>query len=63
MGVWYNVPLMDKDWFTSRVGRVVRFTYDYLGEIKSKEREIKDDREAGYMWLMSERGYKFEEVN
>lgn len=54
---------MDKDWFTSRVGRVVRFTYDYLGEIKSKEREIKDDREAGYMWLMSERGYKFEEVN
>lgn len=54
---------MTKDWFTSRVGRTVRFTFDYLGTKIDKQRTIKDDREAGYLWLMSERGYKFEEVN
>lgn len=53
---------MEKSWFTSRKGKKVRFTFDYCGEVVTKDETIKDDSDAAFMWLMSEKGYKFSDI-
>lgn len=52
---------MEKSWFEERIGKKVLREYVYLDKKEVTEFEV-TEKNAGYLWLLTEKGYTFRDV-
>ena len=49
---------MEKSWFEERIGKAVVREYVYLDK-KEESEFVVTEKNAGYLWLLTEKGYTF----
>ena len=52
---------MEKSWFEERVGKAVVREYVYLDK-KEESEFVVTEKNAGYLWLLTEKGYTFRDA-